>query len=248
MIMEMTRPCVGWNPNRIEAVFLDAAGTLFHVRGSVGATYSRLARRHGVTIDPEELDRDFKRAFALQPPAVSGQAEGPVILEAEKQWWMRVVHFALDGKMPSERFPGYFDEVFEFFRTREAWKLYPDSLEALRELEHLGYRMGIISNFDSRLYDLLGELGIAPYFERVFTSWRVGAAKPDPALFRFAATSMNVDEGSCVHIGDSPEEDAFGAKNAGMFSVLLNRARRHDSGVADLCIENLAELVSLLKR
>jgi FMN phosphatase YigB (HAD superfamily) len=31
---------------RIKAIFFDAGGTLFEVRGSVGGIYSRIARRH----------------------------------------------------------------------------------------------------------------------------------------------------------------------------------------------------------
>ena len=43
------------NTTKIKMIFFDAAGTLFHVRGSVGEIYARFAARYGQQVAPEFL-------------------------------------------------------------------------------------------------------------------------------------------------------------------------------------------------
>ena len=62
----------------IEVVFLDAGGTLFEVRGGVGKIYSGIAASHGVTIEPETVDKLFLTAFmaktSLGLPVITGDS------------------------------------------------------------------------------------------------------------------------------------------------------------------------------
>jgi putative hydrolase of the HAD superfamily len=225
-------------------IFFDAAGTLFEVRGSVGRIYSQVASRHGVTADPEELDRSFYRAF--QAKSDEGLPAGPPgELEAEKAWWREVVRQAFGAQMPPDVFPGYFDEVFEVFRTARAWRLYRDTEASLKLLRSCGYRLGVISNFDSRLYDVLANLDIRPYFEQVILSWQVRSAKPDEQIFRFALHAMGVPASRALHVGDSLEEDVQGAAQAGLRAVLLDRKRKRRQWKDGPRIESLEELCAL---
>ena len=52
-----------FEPDSLDVVFLDAAGTLFEVRGSVGKVYSEVAKRYGVDASPEKLEEAFVEAF-----------------------------------------------------------------------------------------------------------------------------------------------------------------------------------------
>jgi len=42
-----------------KVIFLDAVGTLFNVRSSVGEAYNKIASRFGVQVSPEVLNRAF---------------------------------------------------------------------------------------------------------------------------------------------------------------------------------------------
>src|SRR2546426_10400542 len=55
---ERTRPAVTTRP-RARAVFFDVGGTLIHPWPSVGEIYSRVAARHGIHRNPDELERSF---------------------------------------------------------------------------------------------------------------------------------------------------------------------------------------------
>jgi putative hydrolase of the HAD superfamily len=232
---------------QIEMVFFDAAGTLFDVRGSVGEIYARLARPYGVEVAPEEIQRRFARAFRAQPPmafpAATPEAER---LRRERDWWRHLVRavFAESGEFP--RFEEYFTEVYEFFRTGAAWRAFEDTAPTLTALRQRGLRLGIISNFDSRLDDVLRALGLDHYFAAVHLSSREGAAKPDPAIFRAALNRHALAPGAALHIGDSLREDAEAAAAAGMLAVWLDRREVAAADTRLTRLTRLDQLVGLL--
>ena len=49
-----------------------------------------------------------------------------------------------------------------------------------------GYRLGVISNWDSNLPEMCRAWGIAPFFDFILASWGVGYAKPNPRIFQEA--------------------------------------------------------------
>ena len=230
-------------------IFFDVAGTLIEVRGSVGEIYARVAHRYGLAVEPEEIQRRFARDFRLQPPLAFpvGTAEAE-LLDLERGWWRRLVRNVFAESGPFPRFDDFFAEVFELFRGREGWQLYDDVEPALAALNRQGRRLGVISNFDSRLYDLLRAFRLDRYFDAVHLSSREGAAKPDPAIFHAALAKNAVGPGQAVHIGDSLREDVEGAAAVGLRPVLLDRAGRFTAGPHFARITRLDQLIELLKK
>ncbi len=200
-----------------EVVFLDAAGTLFDVRDSVGAIYSDIARRFGLAESAEAMNEAFARAFHAQSQKPLSPGDG-------RSWWRDIVEAVVDGRMARDAFEGYFEEVFEAFRSEDSWMLFADAAPALQRLRAAGVRLGIISNFDARLLDILAGLGIGGEFESVTLAWSAGAFKPDPKIFRHALAQMDVPARRALHAGDSLRDDALGARDAGLAAVLLDRA------------------------
>ena len=231
---------------QVEAVLFDAAGTLFDVRGSVGGIYARIALRHGVTADPRELQRKFARAFRARSADGLMTAGSHGLVPAEKQWWKDVVRMVFAGRMAGSILDRYFEDVFEAFRRADSWELFPDTVACLRQLQSLGYRLGVLSNFDSRLLGLLDDLQLSPFFSAVTISWRAGSAKPDREIFLRAAEAMETPPGRVLHVGDCLADDYKGARNAGLMAVLLDRQRKY-VGRGDITrIESLSELPAFL--
>jgi len=231
-----------------EAVFFDAAGTLFEVRGSVGKIYSAIAHRYGAHTDPESLDQEFARALRTKSALGLVSTGAQDTATEERRWWFDIVERVLAGRIPRDGFNAYFDEVFEFFRSADAWQLYPDTLPCLEHLRCLGCGLGIISNFDSRLIDLLVNLGIGRFFAAVTLSWKAGVAKPDPQIFLKATDAMGVPGSKALHVGDSFEEDFEGARRAGLQAVLLDRMDRYNQKTNLLRVRTLSELCRLLEK
>ena len=233
-------------PHRIKAVFFDAAGTLFTVNGSVGETYARIAREHGKEVAVADLEAGFRRSFAMAPPMAFPGAPPDQIHVLEKQWWHNLVQKVFAQLGPFPRFADYFDTLFSSFAHADAWKLYPETAEILAALQSRGLRLGIISNFDSRLFGLLDGLGIAHFFDSVVISTQAGAAKPQAAIFTQALAHHDLRPNEALHIGDSYEADVVGAQAAGLTPVLVDR-RGHDQRTDGyLRVKSLAEILALV--
>ncbi len=230
----------------IEVIFFDAAGTLFEVQGSVGEIYSAVARRHGIEAPPVVLDEAFARAFRRKSGEALPSPHDSDRPAREREWWLDIVQEVFSGRMPAPVLPRYFEDVFEVFRTAEAWRLFPDALKSLDRLRAAGYRLGIISNFDSRLHGLLENLHIGSLFQHVTISWDVGAAKPDARIFQRALRAMNVPASRAVHVGDSLLDDFAAARASGMRAVLLDRCNARQEWSSGPRIRNLSELCGIL--
>ena len=61
-------------------------------------------------------------------------------------------------------------------------------------------------------------------FHHSLSAADVGAAKPDPALFRRALEWAGVDPAQCLHIGDDPLRDIEAAGRLGIDGVWVNRS------------------------
>jgi putative hydrolase of the HAD superfamily len=146
-----------------------------------------------------------------------------------------------------ERFDEFFDHVFRVFEDHRSWRLFPETASTLTRLKAQGLEIGIISNFDSRLFPVMRGLGIADVFDTVTISSLAQAAKPAPQIFHIALEKHAVDPEEALHIGDSLRDDVEGAKKAGLHAVLLDREGRQQQ--ADVrSIQNLEGLFSLLER
>ena len=98
--------------------------------------------------------------------------------------------------------------------------------ETLEELRRRGYRLGVISNADGRVEELLQAVGLRPHFELVIDSGVVGIDKPDPRIFQLAAERMGVQPAEAVYVGDIYEIDVQGARAAGMQAILIDPLQR----------------------
>src|SRR5262245_9146170 len=234
--------------SHLKVIFFDAAGTMIEVRGSVGEIYSRVAREFDFEAEPDILQHNFIHSFRRQPPlAFPTGTPDAALIELEKGWWRNLVREVFAGPGPFPRFDEFFDEIFERFRSRELWRVYDDDAPALTELNRRGLKLGIISNFDSRLYDVLRACGLDRFFDSIHVSTRVGAAKPEPAIFQAALNYHAVESRQAWHVGDGLREDVEGATAIGVNAVLLDRDNRFAENAPATRITSLEQIVTLLE-
>ncbi|MER3424478.1 MAG: hydrolase, partial [Nitrospiraceae bacterium] len=174
----------------------------------------------------------FKRAFHEAPPPVFAVTDPIEIKRCERLWWFDIVHNVFYRVGMFEGFDDYFEEVFQAFAGPQHWALYPETLDVLKELKEQGLELGIISNFDSRLFNVLRGLGIADLFDTVTISSLAKAAKPAPKIFHAALEKHAVDPDEAAHVGDSIGDDLQGARNAHLIGILIDREGRQVNGQA----------------
>jgi putative hydrolase of the HAD superfamily len=237
----------------IDLVCLDAAGTLFHLRGSLGSLYAERALAHGLPPAeglPERLERRFHRQFAAMPRPAYRTGDRPHNDGVDRDWWRLLVHRVFEGLGPMD-LDTFFDDVYARFADASLWRLYPEVPATLAALQRAGLKLALVSNFDSRLFPVCDGLGLLHAFDAVVIAAEAGAAKPDAAIFHAALRHFAARADQTVHVGDSWGEDALGATGAGLRAVHLQR--QGQSLAADLppevpVITDLSALPDLLIR
>ncbi len=141
----------------------------------------------------------------------------------EREWWKNLVHEVFTSAGGVDNFEDFFHELYDVFARPQAWKLYEDVHHLLPLLKKQGKKLGIVSNWDSRLFKLCEAFELNQYFDFVIASAVFGASKPSPKIFQEALRLANVKPEEALHIGDSFEDDILGAQRVGLGAVLIDR-------------------------
>ena len=208
----------------LRVVFFDAAGTLFEPTEPIAHSYARIAGRFGVRADANAVASAFRRAFSTAPALAFGPGRpASELRRLERDWWRRVVARVFEDLGKFHDFDAYFDALFAFFADAANWRVDPEAREVIGRLKDSGVALGVISNFDYRLYGILDGLGLGAAFDSITISSEAGFAKPSAEVFRAALRKHSARSAESMHVGDSEPLDIRGAAAAGIAAVLLDR-------------------------
>lgn len=237
----------------LKAAFFDAAGTLFDSREPVGHTYARIARKHNVDADAAVVTAGFRRAFSSTAGLAFGTGHSAADLKRlEREWWYRLVRRSFAGLGEFDDFERFFDELFAYFADPAHWVADREAGTVLRQLKESNVRLGVISNFDSRLYGILEGLDLRAYFDSVTISSEAGYAKPAREIFQLALANTGAAASDSVHVGDSEHMDLRGAQEAGFGAILIDTGLSGPQQIAGRIarvpsLASVAKVVQLLR-
>ncbi|MCH8474105.1 MAG: HAD-IA family hydrolase [Opitutales bacterium] len=227
---------------QVQAITFDAGGTLLFPHPDVGTIYAEILANYGCQLNPRELDQTFVhhwREAIVKPKKEISHA-------FEKEWWRKVVKATLQSLQGPELNDEIFADLWENFALPHRWRIRENTHEVLAELQHRGYLLGILSNWDGRLRPLLRRLGLDRYFRDLFISAEIGYEKPDKEAFRSCEERFALPPQTFLHIGDSRKHDFDAAQKAGWQSLLLaNNCTQFQNteGLTDL-----RELLTMLQK
>ncbi|HEV2893932.1 MAG TPA: HAD-IA family hydrolase, partial [Actinomycetota bacterium] len=138
------------------------------------------------------------------------------------------------------------EALFASFSDPASYRLFDDVRPALDELAGRGITLGVVSNFEPWLADILALQGIDHLFATVAISGVLGVAKPDPRIFEAALAEAGADPSATVHVGDQPANDVAAARAVGITPVLIDRFARYPEPDDAHRVEDLAGLVKLV--
>lgn len=209
----------------LRAVFFDAAGTLFGSCEPIGEVYARIARQFGLDASIDAVAAGFRHAFGSAPPLAFGLGHSPDELRSlEREWWRERVAESFKGLGTFNDFDGYFDRLFAHFGDPANWQADPEAAPMLNRLKQSGVELGVISNFDFRVYRILDGLGLTRFFDSITISSEAGYAKPRREIFTAALARLGIGAAEAAHVGDSEHLDFDAAVSAGLGAVLLDPA------------------------
>jgi len=218
----------------IKAVFFDVGNTLLFPNRQ-----KMLHGLHQLGVFPSEemlqkMERDTKHEFDDLMGSHTGVDHG---------FWHIFYARLLDELEISDE--SLRDDLVTRTRISANWcDIRPGTREALLALGQR-HRMGVISNADGRIADVLAKCGIADCFESITDSGIVGKEKPHREIFEAALKSLDVRSGESLYVGDIYSVDYVGATAAGMQAILFDVCGAYtDSGPPTL--KSLEEVEMML--
>lgn len=232
----------------VRAVFFDAGMTLIGPSLLLQELMALVLARHGVDADLDALRAGLDRAEDYYLQTVRSERDIWSDRARILAMWDNYYRTALEAagvQADEAKLRQWTREIIREFEDPQLWVPYPDVPETLAELRRRGFRQGVISDWTGPLERILAAHGLLEHLDFVLTSGEVGAAKPNPYLFRLALRRVGVSPEQAIHVGDTYWTDVLGARVAGIQPILLDRKATRPPADCPV-ITSLDELLVLL--
>lgn len=228
----------------IRAVLWDIDDTLFDYTGADAAGLARhleaerIAERYGTPVQALALWREITERNWARFAAGRGTFQG--------QRRDRVREFLERPAMTDAEADTWFEQYVAHYKA--AWAVFPDVVPVLDALA-ADYRHGVLTNSSTANQDpKLRDLGLRERFEVLVCAVELGVSKPAAGAFLAACEALGLPPAEVAYVGDQPEIDARGARDAGLLAVWLDRAGDRGDGPAGVhrieCLDLLPELLA----
>lgn len=199
---------------RPDVLLLDAGNTLVFLDH---AALAQAALDAGISVSAEALFRaepTAKRAYEAKMQGGMSQLDG---------WMLHMQVIYETAGLAPEAATRASEAAWRAHRVFNLWRKVPTELpDALARAKAAGLRLGIISNAEGTLMELLDRLDLSQFFEHVIDSELEGVRKPNPAIFELGLSRMGVAAERAMYAGDIPKVDVDGARAVGMQAALID--------------------------
>lgn len=226
------------------AVFFDAGETLVHPHPTFPDLFATILQREGHDVAVATIEDRIHVVSERFKQAADTNELWTTTPERSQRFWHEVYDIFLRG-LGIEDGNGLVDRLYAEFTDLANYRLFDDVPPVLERLRDAGLELGVVSNFEAWLEQLLEELGVIEYFGVRVISGVEGIEKPDPRIFRLAMDRAGVGAEGSVYVGDNPEFDVAPAAAVGMFPVLIDRRERFPDAEGTR-ITSMAELPGVL--
>lgn len=202
-----------------------------------------------IGIDISEKDRNslFARSRKYSDEVFEASAHGEITMA---EMYIYRIKRALDdfGIMISDKEALLFQAHYQ---THQKNIQLSDEMRRMLEDVKGKVMLGIITNGPSEHQrEKIQSLGLYRWIDEknIIVSGDLDITKPDPEIFAYAISGMNIKAEDCIFVGDSYENDVIGAARAGMKTVWFNRrGKKTDADIKpDYTVYREQELHALL--
>jgi putative hydrolase of the HAD superfamily len=158
-----------------------------------------------------------------------------------KRMWLSLLEFKIADDALSREMSVQF---LDLLPTRTI--LFPHTKEILQYLADKGYSLHLITNgFEKTQHSKLKYSGLDIFFRHVITSEGSNSLKPNKEIFEYALRKSGASLQESIMIGDTPDVDILGAKNAGMDQVFVNHLKIVTEEKSTYTVHSLKELENI---
>lgn len=216
------------------AILFDAVGTLIFADPPVAEVYRRVGCDVGCKLPLEEVEQRFRAAYG-RSESLFAMPGGDELQRAatsdarERMRWLQVVGDVF-SELPPSLVEKALSRLWDHFAAPAHWRLFDDVSEVWESLESRGLRLGIASNFDSRLRTILKGLPPLNRCGHIFISSEVGHPKPSPLFFQAVEEQLELTPDQLLLVGDDYVNDIVGGRRRGWQTIWLSRATDRPEG------------------
>ena len=223
--------------SRFEILTFDCYGTLIDWETGILSALHRILSTHGKKIDDAAILKLYGD-FEQRSEQGSFRPYREVLESVVRQFGEKL------------RFTPSPEEVRSLPDSLPAWKPWPDTVSALRQLK-TRFRLAIFSNVDDDLFAATRpQLGVD--FDEVITAQQAQAYKPSLKLFELALSRIQTPAHRVLHVAQSVYHDVVPAQSLGLATVWVNRpsarpgvgAVKAAEAKPDLTVSSLGELAA----
>jgi FMN phosphatase YigB (HAD superfamily) len=199
------------------AVTFDYGQTL----GELDTGYlARRAAERDAHVTPERLEQASPAAWKEYDAAKSRGETG----QAAWSSFMAAL-LTLAGTAPASAIPELVNFLWSEQPRNNLWRrAIPGMSEICADLSARAVPLGIVSNSEGRLVELLDVMDLRKFFPVVADSGVLGIEKPDARIFEWTAKSLDVAASDLIHVGDAWVADIEGALGVGARAIWITPA------------------------
>lgn len=205
----------------VKALLFDVQGTATDFHSTVCGEAQRIAAGRFPHVDWSEVVRRWRAGYFAALEAAPGRRDGWVPVRALYREALDAVldDCGIRGLSAGER-----DELTLAWRRLAPW---PDVVPGLTRLK-TAYTLATLSNADmSTVVEISKRAGLP--WDAVFTAEMAGAFKPDPAVYRMAATYLGLDPAEIMMVA-SHKYDLRAAGGLGFATAFVARPLEFGAG------------------
>ncbi|HEX2025834.1 MAG TPA: HAD-IA family hydrolase [Actinomycetota bacterium] len=233
----------------LEAVFFDAGETLLYPHPSFPELFAEVLRERGRRVDPARVQEVVSASAGRFNQILSSEEARlwSTSTDRSRALWDEIYRSFLDDLGVDGNREELIEALYRRFTDLASYRLHPDALPTLERLRNTDLTLGLISNFEDWLEQLLDALEVAHFFDVTVISGVEGVEKPDPGIFRLALDRAGVAPDRSAYVGDNPAFDVEAARAVGMVPVLIDRRGLHEDqdGLRITSLEDLPEALGL---
>lgn len=208
------------NNKKIRVIFFDLDDTLLDAKTSKYKAINEFKKKMGVFENIAE--ENFAKVWdSVTYEQYEKYAKGEVSIEQHKINRIKNLFMNFNVNITDKEAQDYF-EIYSKINEKY-WILFEDTIEVLEALSKK-YILAIITNGSGiQQRKKIRKLNIEHYFKEIIVSDEIGISKPNKKIYELACNKLNEKPEECLMCGDQLNTDVYGALNAGMNAVWINR-------------------------
>jgi len=230
----------------IKTVFFDFYNTLATHDPPREQTYANVCAEIGIKVETKALFKSLPAADMLWRDENTRKHLDQRSPEEKLEFYTEYAHRILTGAGAKVSRDVALQVLAKLQKYNWTYKIYDDSLPALKDLKKRGFTIGLISNVVQDMNSVYDELGLKSFLTFKVTSAEVGYDKPHPEIFQAALNKAKAKPQEAIHVGDQYDLDIIGAKSVGINAVLIDR-NNHFTEIKDCPrIQSLTQITEFL--